>query len=87
MELEFGYQKVETNQKSLKLVIAMDVHELIIAMEQNKHLKKENVELNIRMRPQVNNLKESTETIKHLQFNIQELSCHAPIIQEQLEDL
>jgi hypothetical protein len=29
----------------------MDVHELIIAMEQTKHLKKENAKLNIRSRP------------------------------------
>jgi hypothetical protein len=58
----------------------MDVHELIIAMEQTKHLKKENVELNIRLHPQVDDLKEFTETIKLLQFSIQELSCHASII-------
>ncbi len=77
----------ETNQKSLELIIAMDVHELIIAMEQTKHLKKENVELNIRLRPQVDDLKESTGTIERLQLNIQELFCRVPIIQEQLEDL
>jgi uncharacterized coiled-coil protein SlyX len=36
---------------------------------------------------QANNLKESTKSIEHLQLNIQELSCHAPITQEQLENL
>ncbi len=71
IKLEVGYQKVEINLKSLELVIAMDVHELIIAIEQTKHLKKENDELNIRLHPQVDDLKESIETIKCLQFCIQ----------------
>jgi hypothetical protein len=41
--LEVEYQKLETNQKSLELVVAMDAHKLKIAMEQAKRLKKENV--------------------------------------------
>jgi hypothetical protein len=70
LELEVEYPKVETNRKSLKLVIAMDARKLIIAMKQAKHLEKENVDLNTRLRSQANDLRESTETIEHLQLNI-----------------
>ncbi len=36
---------------------------------------------------QENDLMESNKTIEGLQLSIQELSCHVPIIQKQLEDL
>jgi hypothetical protein len=41
MKLEVEYRKLGTNQKLLKLVVAMDAHKLKIAMERAKHLKKE----------------------------------------------
>lgn len=47
----------------------------------------ENVDLDTKLHSQEDNLKESTKTIECLQLSIQELSYHAPIIQDQLEDL
>ncbi len=44
----------------------MDARKLIIAMKQAKHLEKENVDLNTRLLSQVDDLKESIETIEHL---------------------
>jgi hypothetical protein len=70
MELEVEYRKVEMNRKSLELTIAMDAREFIIATKQAKHLEKESVNLDTRLRSQANDLREFIETIEHLQFSI-----------------
>jgi predicted nuclease with TOPRIM domain len=48
-KLEVDHQKVETNWKLLELTIAMDACKLIITIEWTKHLKKENVDLDVRL--------------------------------------
>jgi hypothetical protein len=70
MELEVEYQKVETNRKSLELTIAMDACKFIIVMKQVKHLERENVDLDTRLRSQVDDLRESIKTIEHMQLSI-----------------
>jgi hypothetical protein len=65
----------------------MDVCELKIARKQAKHLEKENADLDVKLRSQVDDLKKSIETIERLQLSAQELSYHAPITHEQLEDM
>jgi hypothetical protein len=65
----------------------MDVCELIIVIERAKCLKNENVNLDAKLWYHVNDLKKFTETIECLQLSVLELSYHAPISQEQLEDL
>ncbi len=49
--MEAKYQKLETNQKVLKLIIAMDAHKFKIATKQTKGLEKENVDLNVNYTP------------------------------------
>jgi hypothetical protein len=49
----------------------MDAHEFIITTKRAKCLEKENVDLNARLHSQVDNLRESTETIERLQLSIQ----------------
>jgi hypothetical protein len=87
IKFEVEYQKVGMSKISLELTVTMDACELRIAIERTKHLEKENDNLDTRLCSQANDLRESTKTIKHLQLNIQELSCHVLITQEQLEDL
>ncbi len=41
----------------------------------------------MKLRSQEDDLQQSIETIERLEYSIQELSYHTPIIQEQLEDL
>lgn len=48
----------------------MDVCEFRIAMEWAKHLEKENGDLNAKLHFQVDDLKESTKSIEHMQLNI-----------------
>jgi hypothetical protein len=54
----------------LALTVAMDAHELEITMDRTKHLEKDNGELEAKLCSQVHNLKQSIETINHLQLNI-----------------
>lgn len=54
----------------LELLVIMDAHELIITTKRAKCLEKENVDLNVTLHSQVDNLKESTETIERLQLSI-----------------
>jgi len=49
IELEVENWKVKTNQKLLKLAIALDACELIITMEWAKRLEKENVDLDAKL--------------------------------------
>jgi hypothetical protein len=65
----------------------MDACELKIARKQAKHLEKENADFDVKLCSQVDDLKKSIETIERLQLSVQELSYHAPITHEQLEDL
>ncbi len=78
IKLEVEYQKVEARWKSLKFVIAMDVRELIIAIEHAKQVEKENANFDMKLPSQANDLKKTIETIEHLQLSVQELSssCH-----------
>ncbi len=64
--------------KSLKFVIAMDVCELVIAIEHAKQVEKKNANFDMKFPSQANDLKKSIKTIEHLQLNVQELSssCH-----------
>ncbi len=71
----------------LELIVVMDACKLKIAMGRAKCLEKDNGELEAKLHSQTNNLKLSTKTIKYFQLSILELSCHAPITQEQVEDL
>jgi hypothetical protein len=79
VELEVEYQKIKANQKSLELVVAMDARKLKFTRDQTKCLEKKIVDLDVRLHSHANDFKKSTETIKCLQLNVQELSCHAPI--------
>jgi hypothetical protein len=74
IKLEVEYQKVEARWKSLKFVIAMDVCELIIAIEHAKQVEKENENFDMKFPSQANDLKKSIKTIEHLQLNVQKLS-------------
>jgi septal ring factor EnvC (AmiA/AmiB activator) len=65
----------------------MDVHEFKITTNWAKRMEKETTDLDAKLRSQVDDLKKSTKTIECIQLNVQKLSYHAPIIQEQLEDL
>ncbi len=65
----------------------MDTCELRITTKWAKHLKKENGDLDAKLHSQIDDVWESTKTIECLQLSIQELSYHALIIHEQLEDL
>ncbi len=60
------YLKVKANYKSLELIATMDVCEFIITIKWTKCLKKENVNLDMRLHSQANDLKKATETIEHL---------------------
>jgi hypothetical protein len=49
MKLEVEYWKLHMNQKSLKLVVAMDAHKFKIATKWAKHFKKENADLYMKL--------------------------------------
>jgi hypothetical protein len=70
MELEVEHRKVEANRIFLKLTTTMDARELKIARKWAKHLEKENADLDVRLRSQINDLNKSIETIKRLQLNV-----------------
>lgn len=54
---------METNQKSLELVVAMDANELKFIIEPTKCFGKDNADLDTKLCSQANDLKESTKTI------------------------
>jgi hypothetical protein len=64
MELKVEHQKVEANRNFLKLTTTMDAREFKIARKRAKHLEKENVDLDVRLRSQINDLNKSIETIE-----------------------
>jgi FtsZ-binding cell division protein ZapB len=87
VELEVEYRKVEANWKPLEFIVALNVCGFRIAINWAKHFEKERMDLDVRLCSQAYDFRKSIETIERLQLNVQELSCHAPITQEQLDVL